>query len=251
MDFTLKKYQQLLSAIIDNQIKVYTIYGWLENNPENGICIRHDIDRKPQNALKMAILENKYNIFTTYYFRITKNSFNKGIILKIKNLGHEIGYHYEDLSLVNGNIERAKNLFSQHLEMFRELDNISSIAMHGRPFSKFNNIDILNYINLKEFNIKGDASGSIDYSNTFYFTDTGRSWSKKSVNLRDTVESKFCTDIKSTNALIEFINKNKNHKISITAHSERWSPNPVDWIYQYCLDMTINLLKRLIKFSRQ
>jgi hypothetical protein len=250
MDFSLKKYEQVLTTIVDNHIKVYTICSWLVNAPESGICIRHDIDRKPQNALKMAILENKYKIFTTYYFRVTKNSYNKDIISRIQNLGHEIGYHYEDLSLANGNIEKAKFFFLQHLEMFRKLYKIETIAMHGRPYSNFNNIDILNYINLQAFGIKGDASISIDYSNAFYFTDTGRSWSKKSVNLRDTIESKYCSDIKSTNALIKFIKKNKNYKIFITAHSERWSPHLVDWIYQYCLDMIINFLKLIIKFYR-
>ena len=33
--------------------------------------------------------------------------------------------------------------------------------------------------------ILGEAYLSIDYTNTYYFTDTGRSWSENAVNLRD------------------------------------------------------------------
>ncbi|MBA7531110.1 hypothetical protein ES705_23321 [subsurface metagenome] len=35
----------------------------------------------------------------TYYFRIVTQSFNPEIIEQIAELGHEIGYHYEDFVL--------------------------------------------------------------------------------------------------------------------------------------------------------
>ena len=36
-------------------------------------------------------------------------------------LGHEIGYHYEDLALENGNPDKAYNSFCKNLERIREI----------------------------------------------------------------------------------------------------------------------------------
>ena len=61
------------------------------------VVLRHDIDRKPMNALRMAELEYELGIQSTYYFRFPC-TFKPEIIRKIRDLGHEVGYHYEVLS---------------------------------------------------------------------------------------------------------------------------------------------------------
>jgi len=35
----------------------------------------------------------------TYYFRIVPESFDENVIKEIYSMGHEVGYHYEDMSL--------------------------------------------------------------------------------------------------------------------------------------------------------
>ena len=55
----------------------------------------------------MAEIENNYGVRSTYYFRAKKNVFVPQIILKIAEMGHEIGYHYECLSDTNGDVEKA------------------------------------------------------------------------------------------------------------------------------------------------
>lgn len=62
------------------------------------ILVRHDVDRTPGKALKLARLEQKMAIQATYYFRTTAICSQLGIIREISNYGHEIGYHYENLS---------------------------------------------------------------------------------------------------------------------------------------------------------
>ena len=59
--------------------------------------MRHDVDRKPENALKMAEIERQFGIFGTYYFRSTKEVFKAEIMQEIEKMGHEVGYHYEVL----------------------------------------------------------------------------------------------------------------------------------------------------------
>jgi hypothetical protein len=41
----------------------------LQTNKSEQFClVRHDVDRKPLNALKMAEIENKLGVKSTYYF---------------------------------------------------------------------------------------------------------------------------------------------------------------------------------------
>ena len=63
------------------------------------VILRHDVDRRPLNALTTAKLENELGIRGTYYFRIVPESFDETIIKQIAELGHEIGYHYEERTL--------------------------------------------------------------------------------------------------------------------------------------------------------
>jgi len=67
------------------------------------------VDRKPGNALKMARLEDEMGIRATYFFRIVKESYDEDIIRQIAEMGHEIGYHYENLSEISkGEIVKRK-----------------------------------------------------------------------------------------------------------------------------------------------
>ena len=69
------------------------------------IILRHDVDRLPQNSVNTARIEKNLNITGSYYFRIVQKSYDATIIKQIAELGHEIGYHYEDLTLSKGDID--------------------------------------------------------------------------------------------------------------------------------------------------
>ena len=71
------------------------------------IIMRHDVDKKPYNALRIAKIENELGIESTFYFRTTKEVFIPEIISEISNLGHEVGYHYEVLCKSEGNYDVA------------------------------------------------------------------------------------------------------------------------------------------------
>lgn len=245
MDFTLTKYFDLLKAINRSGIQVYGVSEWCAQKPTKGILVRHDVDRKPQNSLKIAQIEAETGIYTTYYFRITNNSYHPEIIKKISKLGHEVGYHYEDLSFANGDIVEAEKLFLLHLKMFRQFCDIKTIAMHGRPMSKYDNRDLWKKLDFRKYDIESEAFLSINYKDMYYFTDTGRSWSNKAINLRDKVES-LNVEFESTEELIEFIKNNKERKIAITTHPERWNDIGLGYFYSYFIDMLANVVKKLL-----
>ena len=143
-DFTFNAYRNYLAAIRKSypHILRFDDYFRLDPKPDSFCLIRHDVDRKPNNALEMARLEHSSDITTTYCFRTKKHTFKPDIISRISSMGHEIAYHYECLSDTKGNMGEAIKDFQNNLSKLRKLAPISTISMHGRPFSRYDNKDI-------------------------------------------------------------------------------------------------------------
>ena len=103
MDFTLKTYKNLLQALKTRGFSFYTFSRYLQqehpNEPKQQVILRHDVDLLPKNALQTAKIEHSLGIRSTYFFRIIPETFKPDIIQQIADVGHEIGYHYEDLTL--------------------------------------------------------------------------------------------------------------------------------------------------------
>ncbi len=79
----------------------YTINKFTDINKDsdNFCVIRHDVEFSIDRALRLALLENKLGISTTYLFQIRNNVYNAlsvdnvKKIRKIHELGHDIGLH--------------------------------------------------------------------------------------------------------------------------------------------------------------
>jgi hypothetical protein len=110
-DFTLYTFHQLASALKNHHYTFQTFADFLKNPATRTIILRHDVDARKMNSLKTAQLENELGITGTYYFRMIPQSFDEEVIKQIASLGHEIGYHYEDLSrcAVSGWRQAAEN----------------------------------------------------------------------------------------------------------------------------------------------
>ena len=78
-----------------------TLQDFIQQPEDKTVILRHDVDRKPENALVIAKIEKDAGIKASYYFRIVKESYDENIIKKIAEMGHEIGYHYENLSEIS------------------------------------------------------------------------------------------------------------------------------------------------------
>jgi len=251
-DFTLNSYIHLLTSLKQKVGSVFGVLQWHQDKPIRGVLIRHDVDRKPINAMKMAEAEAKMGVYTTYYFRVVGSAFNKKIIKEISELGHEVGYHYEDLALAKGDLVRAHESFKKNLSCLREITAINTIAMHGSPLSRYNNIDLWRIKKLSDYELKADAFLTVDYSGVPYFTDTGRSWSATSTNLRDKPESAKAPPrgIKKNGDLLNFINSEQPMRVALSAHPERWAISMTDWSVQLFKDSGINAVKRALKLFR-
>lgn len=248
-DFTLVIYKKLLNEFIFKGFKFLTFENFLSDNLQFNkiIIMRHDVDRLPKNALKMAKLEHEMDIKASYYFRITSNSFDKNIIKKIASYGHEIGYHYEDLSITKGDYNKAIELFKKNLNHFRQLYPIKTICMHGSPLSKFDNRLIWEKISYREFGIIGEPYYDVDYKKIGYLTDTGRKWNSQNENIRDKVDTDFTFDFNSTYEIINTLTKNELPNIlMINIHPQRWHNNLFRWYFELISQSIKNIIKRLI-----
>lgn len=97
-DFTIKTYSQLLHSLKYQGFTLQPFPGFIKDPAFRTIILRHDVDARKKNSLKTAQIENELGIHGTYYFRMVPQSYDEEVIKKIVGLGHEIGYHYEDVS---------------------------------------------------------------------------------------------------------------------------------------------------------
>lgn len=124
-DFTLKEYKNLLAELTEAKYKFIKCAEFMEINPgkDKLVILRHDVDRKPGKALKMAVIESSLKINSIHYFRVTSECLNPKIIKQISAMGHEIGYHYENLAYTarklkigKGDLQRISHLLKNALK---------------------------------------------------------------------------------------------------------------------------------------
>jgi len=252
-DFSLSILERLLSALKDN---LRDFLPLKESNSEISrfVILRHDVDLKPENSLATAKLEHSIGIKGTYFFRIIPQTLKPDIIKEIADLGHEIGYHYEDMDLVHADnldnhIDLAYDSFQKNLENLREIVPINTICMHGSPRAKYDNKIIWTKYNYRDLGLIGEPYFDIDFNEFLYLTDTGRRWNGDKVSVRDKVNSKYKFDLKSTQDVINAIPQFPE-KIMITIHPQRWDDRFVPWLQELVMQNVKNVVKwGLVKFK--
>jgi len=250
IDFTIDAYRRYVSAAIDAypatiRFKDFFRYSY----PPHSFCIiRHDVDRFPGHALRMAMLEQSLGVRSTYYFRVKRHTFNPRIIRSIHRLGHEIGYHYESLSDAGGNIPNAIADFLENLYRLRRVSPVSTVSMHGRPMSPFDNRELLQNAVCRRwikntFNLLGEVYLDIDYSDILYLNDTGRNWEREQFNRRDHVVSDRSIGFSNGRELLKYLQNQPHPKLVFQVHPERWSSNPLEYGFQWLADGAVNIVK--------
>lgn len=249
MDFTLKQLRLLLMRHLQDGNHFSTFSSFLKNKNEmnKSVLLRHDVDLKPENSLATAKLEHSLGIKGTYYFRIIPQTLKPDIIKEITDLGHEIGYHYEDMDLVHSdNLDKHINLaylsFQKNLDILRKITPITTICMHGSPRAKYDNKMIWTKYDYKKLGLIGEPYFDIDFNEFLYLTDTGRRWNGDKVSVRDKVNSKYKFDLKTTQDVINAIPQFPD-KIMITIHPQRWDDRFIPWFQELVSQNMKNIVK--------
>ncbi len=253
-DFTLKLYRRLLEASVNNGYRLTTVENFIVNPGDDRkvFVLRHDVDKLPGNSLKTAKLQKELGVKGTYYFRIVKESFDPEIISQIALMGHEIGYHYEDVALQNGNLEKAFEKFCEHLSLFRQYYPVKTVCMHGSPLSKWDNRLLWEKYNYRDLGIIAEPYFDIDFNKVLYITDTGRSWNKTEASIRDKVKTSFEFQFNSTVDIIHCFNEGLlPDQIMQNIHPQRWTDSAFLWTKELLLQNVKNTIKSfLIKQSK-
>jgi hypothetical protein len=250
-DFTLKKYNELCSAISESDYTAKTMISYLtEKHSGKVIVLRHDVDSRIDSALKLAQIEKKYSLNATYYFRANAIS-RPDIVKSVASLGHEIGYHYEVMDTAKGNHEEAIKLFREILGKFREISDIRTICMHGTPASPYDNLALWKHYDFRDFGITGEGYLSINFDKILYFCDTSRSWKGTRYKVKDVVQAdrSYLEDIKSTDDLINLINKGVKNQLYISTHPARWKEKKSESIKDILYQKVKNVGKFMLHYS--
>ena len=250
-DFTLERYSELLSTAVASIYTPITVQDYLTTPAKRSLILRHDVDRVPERALKMAQVEQGMNVTSTYYFRHKPGVFDPTTISKIADMGHEIGYHYETLDKAKGNVDKAVHIFEAELAEFREITEIKTVCMHGNPLAPWSNRDMWKRHNFKDFGITGEPYLSINYTDVMYLTDTGRTWAGEKVSVKDVVDTHHDCKVSSTDEVVSLIKSEQFLHICLLAHPNRWCDNFGSWLWELVWQNTKNIGKRGIVWYRR
>lgn len=251
MDFTIRKYRNLVQAIIESGYQIMTICQYLETYPVGRVLVlRHDVDEQPQNALKMAEVERTLGVKATYYFRRVPKSDHPDVIRAIAAMGHEIGYHYEDLTLSEGHLPKAIASFSRNLEYFRQYYPVKTVCMHGSSSSRFDNREIWKEVRLEDYGLIGEPYLSFDFSRIYYLTDTGYAWDGGKYAVRDKVDNPFSLSFHTTDQVIEALRDGSFPEQSMILAHTLWTDNLPRWIFLHLREFLRNRVKLMSKNNK-
>ena len=274
MDFTTEKITQLYKALLQQGFSFFTFKEYLENKtPSKYIILRHDVEQKYAIALKFAQIQHSLGIKGTYYFRILPECFKPEVVRKIAELGHEVGYHYDDLAQCKGDYGKAIARFEKNLNTLRSIAPVATICMDGSPLSKYDNKDLWNVtpspsLSLPQspppslppspprpyhaYNLLGEPYFDLDFNKVFYLTDTGRRWDGWKVSVRDKVPQqeqwiKQGLVFHTTEDIIKAATKGQlPDKIMFTFHPQRWNDCFLPWMKELFLQRVKNVVKRVL-----
>ncbi|MRR21553.1 hypothetical protein EG830_01055 [bacterium] len=194
-DFTLTSFRNLLATFLVEGYSFTTVTGYKNIRGTKTIVLRHDVDSSPLNSVFTALAEHASGIRGTYYFRYGRRGFDREIIRQITDLGHEAGYHYEDLSLEwrrakrgTGEEEIAATAFENfrsNLQKLRSITSTETVCMHGSPLSSIDSRLMWKYFDYRELGVVAEPYMDLSFEDMLYLTDTGRRWDGSSISVRD------------------------------------------------------------------
>ena len=207
-NFTIKHYEEICNIISRSRYKICFFNDDLDDL-ENLLILRHDVDQSLEQSIKIAEIENKYNIKSTFFIWLRSPFYNifekkySDIIYEIISLSHQIGLHFDESSYKIENEIDLNNYVDKEVNTIKGFFNLNiyAVSMH-RP-SKWildNDIQFIKYINVyskkyfEEFN---------------YFSDSRRQWKE--------------------GCICKKININKYNKLHILIHPFWWTKEMVNF----------------------
>lgn len=204
----------------------------VNNSNKQFIVFKHDVETNPSKALKLAEIENKHGIKGSYYVQayLLDNIENVKILQQIRNLGHEVSYHYDVLDANNGDFEKANSDFQENLQKFKDAGfEIKTVCQHGNPVKNrvgyssnrdfFRNKSIAEqYKEISDIVVNFKEKTDTNY---LYISDAGYVWNIIS-DPENNDRIKGDPDIKLRGFEEILAEINKGNSIILSTHPHRW-----------------------------
>ncbi len=247
-DFTFATAETLIKTLVSKGYATGALEERSNGVDQHRIMFRHDVDAREGNSLRMAIIQHKNQIRGTYYLREFNYIKELEVISRIVALGHEIGYHYEDLVRNRGDYKKAIADFEKNLDRLRKYYPVTTICADGNPWSRWGNLWLWEKYDYRRFGIECEVYLDIDYNDVAYYTDTGRCWDGVRFNVWDKVKTQKSWPVyHSTFEIIRAIENGKfPQKAVLNFHPQRWTDKPLPWLRELILQNTKNIIKRAI-----
>jgi hypothetical protein len=254
-DFTLEKYDALCRAVAASGRPCLPIVEYLETpaerRPPRFVLLRHDVEVDPPHAVHMAEIEARHSLRATYLFRTPGVFRHLALLPRLRELGHDVGYHYETLARTRGDVAGALERFAEDLRRLREHVPVQVASMHGSPLSRWDNRAIWERARPADFGLAGEVYRDIDYAEVAYYSDTGRTWHPTRHNLRDHVGHVPPDVVDTTDGLIALVASARAPRLCLLAHPDRWSASGPAWALRAVRDGVENAIKDVVRWSRR
>lgn len=233
--FYYENWEQFCNWIHSIGIKTYTAEQSLSLDLSNNrfIVLKHDVETNVPRALQLAEIEHRNGISGSYYVQayLLNSEENVRMLREIREMGHEVSYHYDVLDANNGDFVKAESDFDQWLKVFHDKGfEFKTICQHGNPVKNrvgytsnrdfFRNQDIKKRHNdLVDMVVNYSKYAKSDY---IYISDAGYKWKHitepENNDLRPDSETII---IGGFQKLKEYI-QSKDCSVIISTHPHRW-----------------------------
>jgi hypothetical protein len=96
------EYERFLRSAQENGYQIVSLEDWvadgqqIEGGPK--LILRHDVDQHPRSALRMAAIETKLGLRSSWYFRW--RTAHPAVVEALKRDGFQVGLHYETMTRI-------------------------------------------------------------------------------------------------------------------------------------------------------
>lgn len=138
MTFANESYRILIKALQENGYQISDYHNYVKF--ENQCILRHDIDYSLERALCFAEIEKELGVKSTYFVLVRSDFYNpfslksKSILMKICDLGHEIGLHFDEAAYGELNVDAMIKAILHERDMLQDVirGGVTAVSMH-RP----------------------------------------------------------------------------------------------------------------------
>ena len=149
MIFTFFAWDKFCKSLAEKNIHSVTAKSLLSDALNSSLTqnrwlnLKHDVESKPEKALRLAQIEARYGHRSTYYVQsYLMTDDNQQLFISIQELGHEVTYHHDVIDGSKGDLGGAVKIFVDNLNKFKRFGfEIVTVCQHGNPMSTYENRD--------------------------------------------------------------------------------------------------------------